>query len=127
MLRTWASPGRARRLAIPRRPAQTIAWRPKDLAQISFNYTGKRLIAQGYRLPSISVNLGYRHQIRPGLAAVFTVADVFDLLRERTVLDTATLHETATRRRSSRTGNVALAWTIGSKREAPAAKFDYSE
>lgn len=100
---------------------------PKDLAQISVNYTGKRLIAQGYRLPSTSVNLGFRHQIRPGLAAVFTVSDVFNSLRERSLLDTATLHETTSRRRSSRTGNVALSWTIGSKKEAPAAKFDYSE
>ena len=98
-----------------------------DLLQFSLNYTGRRLIPQGYRLPAASANFGYRHQLRPGLAAVFTVTDITDTLKDRVVLDTGTVHDVASLRRGPRGINFALAWTFGGSGKAAPAKIDYSE
>jgi outer membrane receptor protein involved in Fe transport len=98
----------------------------KDLIQLTANFTGKRLLPQGFRLPGASANLGYRHQFKPTLSLVATLADVFDSQKDRTVLDTPTLHDASTRRRSTRTATIALAWTFGGTPKK-AAKIDYAE
>lgn len=98
-----------------------------DLLQFSINYTGRRLIPQGYRLPAASGNFGYRHQLRPGLAAVFTVTDITNTLTDRVVLDTGTVHDLASLRRGPRGINLALAWTFGGNVKTPNTKIDYSE
>lgn len=98
-----------------------------DLLQFSVSYTGRRLIPQGYRLPAASANVGYRHQLRPGLAAVFTATDITDTLKDRVVLDTGTVHDAASLRRGPRAINLALAWTFGGNGKLAPAKIDYSE
>ncbi len=98
-----------------------------DLLQLSVNYLGRRLIPQGYRLPAASANFGYRHQLRPGLAAVFTVTDITDTLKDRVVLDTGTVHDVSSLRRGPRGINFALAWTFGGNAKTASTKIDYSE
>lgn len=100
---------------------------PDDLVQLTATYAGRRLLPQGYRLSGASANLGFRHQLRPTLAVVATLADVFDSLKDRAVLDTPTLHEATTRRRSARTATVALSWSFGGTTKKPNPKFDYSD
>ncbi len=99
----------------------------KDFLQFSIDYSGRRLIPQGYRLPAASANFGYRRQLRPGLAAVFTVTDITDTLKDRIVLDTGTVHDVASLRRGPRGINFALVWTFGANAKAANSKFDYSE
>jgi len=80
-------------------------WRPSkcDEFQLNLNYSGRRMTAQGYRLPNYVANIGYRHEFKErNLAFVATVSDPFDSLKERTVIDTPILHDHLTRRRSSR-------------------------
>jgi hypothetical protein len=82
-----------------------VNWRvtKADSLQVDSNYSARRLTAQGYRLPSTFANLGWRHDFKDRkYAFTLTVSDVFDSLREHTVIDTPTLHDEITRRRSSR-------------------------
>ena len=99
---------------------------PKDLLQVSANYNGKRLTPQGYRLPTGFFNAGFRHQIRPDLSAVLSVADLLDSQRDRTVIDTPLLQDVITRRRSSRTASLALSWNFGGVKKVKEPKFDYA-
>lgn len=99
----------------------------RDLLQVSANANGRRLTPQGYRLPAGSINLGFRHQIRNNLAAVATVSDLLDSQRDRLIIDTPTLHDEVTRRRSNRTAALALSWTFaGQRKAAKDPQFDYS-
>lgn len=106
----------------------SVDWKvtPRDTFQVSTSYVGERLTPQGRRRPTVSTNLGFSHQLRPGLAAVATITDLFDSAFDRVVLDIGSLHDYQTLRRGVRAGNVALSWTFGAKKPA-AAKFDYSE
>ncbi len=106
-----------------------LDWRmnANDMFQINGSRTGKTLTAQGFRLPSVTANFGYRHRLREGLSAVFTLSDIFDSLRERTVIDTPGLRDLIKRRRAVRTATLALIWTPGGgKKNTADARFDYS-
>lgn len=106
----------------------TINPTARDQVQLSGNIQGRRLTAQGYRLPSWGANLGFRHTFNNRLSAVATVADVFDTQRDRNVTDIATLRDHATRRLTGRAAFIGLAWAFGGpgKKDAGEAKFDYS-
>lgn len=100
---------------------------PRDQLQVSANYHGKRLTPQGYWLPSASINLGLRHQIRDDLTAVATVSDLLDRQRDELVIDTPSFHDEVTFRRSNRTAVLALTWTFaGQRKAAKQPQFDYS-
>lgn len=99
---------------------------PKDLFQISASYSGKRLTAQGHRLPSSSVNLGYRRKLTNDLSAVFTVADLFNKQRDRTVIDTPVLSDQFERRQLGRTAFLSLSWKFGTVGKAKDPGFDYA-
>ncbi len=84
------------------------------LIQMNANYTAKRLTPQGYRYPTAVVNIGLRHNFSDKKTAfVATVSDVFNSLKERTLIDTASLHSDTTRRRSSRIVYVGLIHNFG--------------
>jgi hypothetical protein len=99
----------------------------RDLIQLTADYGGRRLIAQGYREPGGGANLGFRHQFKPALALVATLADIFDSQRNRYVLDTPILKEVSLRRRSIRTASLALSWSFGGSAKKANPKFDYSD
>lgn len=85
-----------------------------DLFQLNSNYSAKRLTAQGYRLPTFYLNLGWRHDFNgKNLAFILTVSDLFDSLKERTIIDTPILHDDITRRRSSRIVYAGFVYTFG--------------
>jgi outer membrane receptor protein involved in Fe transport len=94
-----------------------VDWRlsKDDDFQFAANFTGRRLTAQGYRLPNNVVNFGYRHIFKArNLSFVFTISDVFDTLKERTVIDTPTLYDFLTRRRTSRIVYAGFTYSFGS-------------
>lgn len=97
----------------------------RDLVQVSANYNGKRLIAQGYRLPSANVNIGYRRRFREGLTAVLSLSDIFDSQHERRVIDGATFVDDSIRRNSRRTLSFALTMPFGTGRKAAETPFDF--
>jgi outer membrane receptor protein involved in Fe transport len=96
---------------------------PVDLAQLNFNYRSKRLTAQGYRLPTFVANLGVRHDLKgKNLSLVFTVSDLFNSFKERTVIDTPGLHDEVTRRRNSRIFYAGFIYNFG--KSSKKAKMD---
>lgn len=99
---------------------------PKDLIQVSASYSSKRLTAQGHRLPSSSINLGYRRKLTNDLSAVLTVADLLNKQRDRTVIDTPTLSDQFERRQLGRTAFLSLSWKFGTGGKAKDPGFDYA-
>ncbi len=107
-----------------------IAWNAKlnlswhatksDLVQFNTNYTAKRLTAQGDRLPTFIANLGLRHDLADKKTSfVLTVSDLFNSLKERTVIDTPALHDDVTRRRSARILFAGLIYNFGQPAKKP--------
>ena len=84
------------------------------LVQLNSNYTAKRLTPQGYRMPTFVVNLGLRHNFADKKTAfVATVSDVFNSLKDRTVIDTPILRDEITRRRSTRIFYAGFVYSFG--------------
>lgn len=82
--------------------------------QLNTNYSAKRLTPQGYRYPTSVVNLGFRHNLADKKTSlVFTLSDVFDSLREKTLIDTPTLRDVSTRRRSARIFYAGFIYNFG--------------
>jgi outer membrane receptor protein involved in Fe transport len=116
----------------------TVAWNAKlnaswhatkrDLIQFNTNYTAKRLTAQGDRLPTFVANIGLRHDFEDGKTAfVFTISDLFNSLKERTIIDTPALHDEITRHRSSRIIFAGFVYNFGKatkKKKDDTLQFD---
>ncbi len=116
----------------------TIAWNAKlnanwhatktDLIQFNTNYAAKRLTPQGNRQPTFIANVGLRHDLADKKTAlVLTVSDLFNSLKERTLIDTPTLHDDITRRRSSRIIYVGVIYNFGKatkKKKDDSMQFD---
>jgi len=96
-----------------------------DLAQISATMNGRRLTPQGYRLPSATANIGYRHQFRSGLVAVLSVSDIFNSQQERSLVNSTTIIEDSTRRSGRRTVSFAISLPFGGARTPSPSTFDY--
>jgi len=100
------------------------------LLQFNTNYTSTRLTPQGSRRPTYVANAGLRHELWQKKAAIIlTVSDLFNSLKETTVLDTPALHEQITRRRSSRIVYLGLVYNFGKatkKAKDEQLKFDNS-
>jgi outer membrane receptor protein involved in Fe transport len=103
---------------------------PKDtLLQFNTNYTSTRLTPQGSRRPTYIANLGLRREfMQKRLALVLTISDLFNSLKESTVIDTPLLKEVFTRRRSSRIVYVGFSYSFGqqSQKKDDILKFDES-
>ena len=115
----------------------TIAWNAKlnaswhatksDLIQFNTNYTGKRLTAQGYRLPNYIANIGLKHDFKDKKTAfVFTVSDLFNSLKDRTVINTPALQDNITSRRSARIIYAGFVYNFGkpTKKKDDTLQFD---
>lgn len=90
------------------------------LIQLNTNYTATRLTPQGERRPTYLANLGLRHELKDKKTAfVLTVSDAFNSLKERTVIDTAVLHEETIRRRSSRILYAGFVYNFGKPVKKP--------
>jgi outer membrane receptor protein involved in Fe transport len=115
------------------RSANTLAgklalnWRfgEKDRLQINVDTAGKQLTAQGYQLGSTSVDMGYRHEIRPGLSLTATLSDALATRRTRYVIDTLALAERNTWRNNGRIGWIGITWTLVPATEKAKEKFEY--
>lgn len=116
-----------------------IAWEAKlnlnfdlskaTLLQLNTNYSAKRLTPQGYRYPTTVASFGLRHNLKDKKTAlIVSVSDVFDSLRERTFVDTPTLHQDVTRRRSSRIVYAGFIYNFGkpTKKQKDDIQFDTS-
>jgi outer membrane receptor protein involved in Fe transport len=108
----------------------SFTWQPTatDFFQLNGNYSGRQLIAQGYREPGGVLNLGYRRKFDDRFSLTVTGQNVLDTARQVTVIDTPLLRD-----RIEQTGMgpiVMLGLTInlgsqtGRRRPEPAFDFD---
>ena len=116
----------------------TLAWTGKlsldyaysktSLFQLNTHYTAKRLTPQGYREPTFVANIGFKHDFKnKKLSFIATVSDLFNSLREETILTTPGLRDDSTRRRSSRIFSAGFVYTFGTskaKAKGDALQFD---
>ena len=100
------------------------------LVQLNTNYSGARLTPQGERSPMFVANVGLRRELKDKKTSfVLTVSDLFNTLRERSVIDTPTLHDDSSRRRSSRLIFLGIVKNFGQPGKKPkddSMKFDNS-
>jgi outer membrane receptor protein involved in Fe transport len=99
------------------------------MLQLNTSYRAKRLTPQGERRPSAITNLGVRYDLRDRKTSLIaTVSDVFDTLRDRTVIDTPALQSDITRRRSSRIVYIGFVRYFGkpAKKSGDEMEFDES-
>lgn len=100
------------------------------LLQFNTNYVSTRLTPQGTRRPTFIANLGLRKEFKEKkIAVVVTVSDIFNSLKESSLLDTPLLKEEITRRRSSRIVYLGLSYSFGQqskKSKDETLKFDES-
>ncbi len=118
----------ARRSAIAWEAKLNATWHvtPTNLIQLNTNYRAKRLTAQGYRLPNFIANVGLRHDFKGrNTALVFTLSDVFNSLKERTVIDTPVLHDDVTGRRSSRIFYLGFIYDFGKPAKKPKNDLEF--
>lgn len=81
--------------------------------QVALQMMGKMLSGQGYRAPNATLNLSMRHTLTPQLTLVANVTDLFNTNKNKTVIDSAALQETSTRRFDGRIFYVGLAYRFG--------------
>jgi outer membrane receptor protein involved in Fe transport len=96
-----------------------------DTAQISFTRSDKRLTPQGYVSAINLVNLGYRRQLRPDLALVLTVTDLFDGQRFQRIVTTSQLNDVYDRHQLGRIASVGVVYTFGAQKKAKPSAFEY--
>ena len=98
-----------------------------DSAQLSFSRTDRRLTPQGSLAPIDLVNVGYRRQLRPDLALVLTVTDLFDGQRQVRAISTPTLQDVYTRHQLGRVALLGLTWSFGAGRKTKGSGFQYDQ
>lgn len=106
----------ARRSAFAWDAKLNTSWDATDqlVLQLTTSYRARRLTAQGERQPSASANLGLRYNLKDKRTAlVFTASDLFNSMKDRTLIDTPTLKGETTRRRSSQIFYVGIIYSFG--------------
>jgi outer membrane receptor protein involved in Fe transport len=105
----------------------SLDWRPTstDTAQVSLSRSDRRLTPQGSVAAINLVNLGFKHQLRPDLAAVVTVTDAFDGQKQHRLITTPQLRDDYFRHQFGRLAYVGLVYTFGGPTKAKSEGFDY--
>ena len=98
-----------------------------DTLQVSFTRSDRRLTPQGSISAINLVNLGYRRQLRPDLALVFTLTDLFNGQRFERLIDTPQLRDDSTRHQFGRIALIGLTYTFGAQKKAKPSSFDYDQ
>ncbi len=89
-----------------------------SVLQITSSYTAETLTPQGKQLPTFIMNTGFKQELfKRKLAFIITVSDVFNSLRNRTLIDTPELYEKIIRRRSARIIYAGLTYTFGNQKK----------
>jgi outer membrane receptor protein involved in Fe transport len=81
--------------------------------QLALQMQGKTLSGQGYRSPNNTLNVSLRHTVTPQLSLVMNVTDALRTNKMETVVDSASLRETSTRRFDGRMIYVGLSYRLG--------------
>jgi len=86
--------------------------------QITSSYVAQSLTTQGKQLPSFVVNTGFKQEfLKRKLAMTITVSDVFNTLKNTTIVDTPELYEKIIRTRSARIIYAGFTYTFGNQKK----------
>ena len=86
--------------------------------QITSSYTAETLTPQGKQLPTFVSNTGLKQELfKRKLALIVTVSDLFNTLRNSTIIDTPELYEKVVRRRSARIIYAGFTYTFGNQKK----------
>jgi Outer membrane receptor proteins, mostly Fe transport len=115
----------------------TIAWSANlssgfnltksTVLQLTSNYQAERLTPQGRQLPSFVLNAGFKQEVLKKKGAfIVTVSDLFNSLRNNTIIDTPELYEKISRKRSARMIFTGFTYSFGGNKKSKenALKFD---
>jgi outer membrane cobalamin receptor len=107
----------------------SVEYRPTaaDTLQISLSRTDRKLTPQGFIAAIELVNLGYRRQLRPDLAAVFTLSDAFNGQKQLRLVQTLTLTDAYQRYQIGRIAMIGLVWSFGGPAKGKANDFQYDQ
>ena len=86
--------------------------------QVTSSYVAEILTPQGKQLPTFVINTGFKQELlKRKLTFIVTVSDVFNSLRNRTLIDTPELYEKIVRRRSARIIYAGFTYTFGNQKK----------
>lgn len=86
--------------------------------QLTSAYLAERHTPQGKQLPTFVFNTGFKQEfLKKKAAFIITVSDVFNSMRNRTIIDTPELYEKITRKRSARLIYAGLTYTFGNQKK----------
>lgn len=86
---------------------------PANSLQLVLNAQGKTLFGEGYRQPTRTADLNYRHNLSQALSLVVNVNDVFDSQKSESITETDRLREYSIRRQDGRLVYVGLSYRFG--------------
>ena len=101
--------------------------RPAISGQLTLTRSDRRLTPQGYVSAVNVVNLGYRQQLAPSLAAVATLSDAFNGQRYERTVATPGLSEYYRRSVRGRIGYVGFVYTFGGTAKSKPQNFEYDQ
>lgn len=96
----------------------------KDFLQLNVFVNGKGLVPQGYTLPVVSGNIGYRHTVNNRVSWMIVAQDPFYSLRSKTVLNALGGTEVRNQRSDSRVLSLTLVWSFAGKSQQ--SNFDFA-
>ncbi len=93
--------------------------------QITSSYFAENLTPQGRQLPSFVINSGFKQEFfNRKLVLIATVSDIFNSLRNSTIIDTPQLYEKIIRRRSARIIYAGITYTFGNQKKKKEIEYD---
>ena len=106
----------------------SVNFTKSSMMQLTSNYISEKLTPQGRQLQSFVLNMGFRQEfLKKKAAFLFTVSDLFNSLRNNSVVDTPELYQKVIRRRSARMIYAGISYTFGKqlkKSKENTLKFD---
>lgn len=97
------------------------------LFQLNADYRSKSLTPQGYRLPTWTVNLGFRQDLwKRKVSLIATISDLFNSRAYKSNIDTPILVQESVRRRDARVFYAGFIFNFGAtEKKAKAPKFEF--
>lgn len=93
--------------------------------QFTSSYFAENLTPQGRQLPSFVINSGFKQEFfNRKLVLIATVSDIFNSLRNGTIIDTPQLYEKIIRRRSARIIYAGITYTFGNQKKKKEIEYD---
>ncbi|WP_066797575.1 outer membrane beta-barrel family protein [Sphingomonas soli] len=107
-----------------------LSWQPtpKDFFQLNATYSGRQLVAQGYRESAGVLNLGYRRKFDERFSLVLTAQNVLDTAKQVTVIRTPLIRDRIEQRGPGRLFLLSATYNFGNpggrKQREPGFEFD---